>query len=96
MRWSGGNGTESTLRQVAVLLLEKLGECAVEDDPAALESFREDMSAVCDALTPDLPPENVLVLAGSATEVLETYNKKITQALGTQNKAYQTIIGMSR
>jgi len=92
MRWSGGNGSENTLRQVASLLIEKLGECAVEDDPGALETFREEMRAVRAALTPALPPENVLVLAGSATEVLQTYNRQITRGLGKQNSAYQMVI----
>jgi GGDEF domain-containing protein len=96
MRWStlSGNGTENTLRQVAALLLAKIGESVVQDDPGALNTFRGEMSAVCKALTPDLPPENLLVLAGSATEVLETYNRQITRTLGRQNKAYQAIIRM--
>src|ERR1017187_382546 len=76
MRWSAfsGNGSENTLRQVVALLIEKLVECVVEDDAGELEIFREEMKAVCNALAPDLPPEDLLVLAGSATGVLEKYN----------------------
>jgi len=94
MRWSGGNGSENTLRQVASLLIGRLGECAVEADPGALQTFREEMSTVREALTPDLPPENVLVLAGSATEILETYNRQITRTLGKRNDDSQAIVRM--
>jgi len=93
-RYSNGNDAESTLRQAVALLITKLGESAVEEDPADLEEFRMEVSAVHDALTPALPPENLLILAGSAIGALETYNKRVTGRIGTQNDAYQGIIRM--
>jgi hypothetical protein len=93
MLWSN-HDNENTLRQVVELLIEKLGQCAVEADPGELETFREEMSAVSGALPPDLPPKNLLVIAGSAAEVLEKYNRQITKTIGKQNDSYKTIIRM--
>jgi GGDEF domain-containing protein len=89
-------GRTNVTLQVAALLIEKLGECAVEGDPRELENFRGEMRAVRDAITPNLQPEKLLILAGSATQALETYNRRITKAIGLQGGEFQTIIKMLR
>src|ERR1700722_6986260 len=93
-RYLNNTGGESTLRQAAALLLEKLGEYAVVGDSGEFETFPTETKAIQDALTPDLPPENLLVLAGSATQGLETYNKKISRMIATQGSDFQAIIKM--
>ncbi len=85
---------EVTLRQAVALLVEKIGDCAVEDDPEELDNFRREISGVHVALTPDLPAENLLVLAGSAAETLEAYNRQIVRTIVRRDGAYQAIIRM--
>ena len=93
-RYLNNTGGESTLRKVAALLFEKLGEYAVTGDSEEFEAFRTEMRAIHDALTPDLPPENLLILAGSATQGLETYNKRISRMIARQGADFQAIIKM--
>ena len=93
-RFMNGNERESAALQVAALLVEKLGDCAVEDDKQELESFRAEMRVVHDAMTPDLPPENLLILAGSAMQALETYNRRVTSTISHRGDDFQSIIRM--
>jgi GGDEF domain-containing protein len=46
------------------------------------------------ALTPDLPAENLLILAGSTAETLEAYNRQITRSIVKRDGTYQAIIRM--
>ena len=93
-RFMNGNEREGAALQVAALLVEKLGDCAVEADKQELEIFRREMKAVHDAMTPDVPPENLLILAGSATQSLEAYNRRITSTISSRGHEFQTIIRM--
>jgi GGDEF domain-containing protein len=93
-QYLNGTSLEISLRQAVALLVGKIGECAVEDDPEELDNFRGEISGVRDALTPDLPAENLLILAGSAVETLEAYNRQVTRTIVRKDSAYQTIIRM--
>ncbi|MEP6715243.1 MAG: GGDEF domain-containing protein [Terriglobia bacterium] len=76
------------------LLFRRLGETAVRGDPQELEDFQVEMMRIHDRLTPDLPQEDILILAGSATHASETYNRRITLAIERQGKGFQTIVKM--
>ena len=91
-RYLKGNDRENVALQVAALLIEKLGEHAVEGDTQELENFRREMSAVHIAMVQDPPPEDLLILAGSATQALATYNRRITITIGRQGGELLTII----
>jgi GGDEF domain-containing protein len=93
-RFLHGNDRENAAMQVAALLVEKLGDCAVEGDTQELESFRGEMRGIHDAMTPDLSTENLLVLAGSAAQALEAYNRRITSTISKRGVEFQTIIRM--
>jgi GGDEF domain-containing protein len=86
---------EDTLRQAVAMLIEKLGAFAVlEDDPQQSEAFRKEILGIHEALTSDLPPENVLVLARSATRALDTWNRRIARTIDRQGTDFQVIIKM--
>ena len=93
-QYLNGTSLEISLRQAVALLVRKIGECAVEDEPDELDNFRREISGVHDALTPDLPAENLLILAGSAAETLEAYNRQVSRAIVRRDSAYQAIIRM--
>jgi GGDEF domain-containing protein len=89
------SGGESSLREAVALLTGKLGDCVVmEGDQQPLEDFRKEIRAVQEALTPDLPAENVLVLARSVAESQETYNRRVTRAIDRQAGDFQVIVRM--
>jgi GGDEF domain-containing protein len=93
-RYLNRNDVEDTSRQVVALLIEKLGKCAVEGDPQELDDFRREIRARLDMLTPDLPSEDLLILAGSVTQSLETYNARISKTINRQGSDFQTIVKM--
>jgi GGDEF domain-containing protein len=93
-RYLNMNGLEEAPQQALPLVIEKLGECAVECDPEELRTFQSQMSEISDALIPDLPPKNMLVLAESAMQALEDYNKRIMKLIGRQGSDFQTIANM--
>src|SRR5580658_5681980 len=93
-RYLNSNGTETTLRKVVALLIGTVGECAVESDRRELENFRNEMRATLEALTTDLPGENMMVLAGSAAQGLETYNRRITRRIARLGSDFQEIVKM--
>jgi GGDEF domain-containing protein len=93
-QYLNGTSLEISLRQAVALLVEKIGDCAVVDDPEELDNFRREIRDVHDALTPDLPGENLLILARSAAETLEAYNRQISRNIVRRDGTYQAIIRM--
>ncbi|HWF08062.1 MAG TPA: GGDEF domain-containing protein [Bryobacteraceae bacterium] len=88
-------GSEASLRQAVALLIEKLADCpAVEGDLLAPETFRNQIQAVREGLTPDLPAENVLVLARSAANAQEIYFRHLALALEKHSADFRVIIRM--
>ena len=84
--------TEETLRQLIALFVRKIGESAVVVDQHELEAFRDEIRRVQEALTSDLPMENMLIVTGSATQALETYNKRVMRTIGNQGNDVQAIL----
>ena len=95
-RYLDYHADENTIRHAVGLLIEKLGECAVAQDPLELIDFRREIQGISEALTPDLPHENILTLAGSAAQALENYNRRVTGRLGKQSSEFQAILKMLR
>jgi GGDEF domain-containing protein len=93
-QYLNGTSLEISLRQAVALLVEKIGDSAVEDDPEELDNFRGEISGVRDALTHYPPAENLLILARSAAETLEAYNRRITRSIVRRDGTYQAIIRM--
>jgi GGDEF domain-containing protein len=87
--WGGID--ETSLRQVVAQLVARLGECAVDCDPQETESVRQEIREIHESLTPDLPDESFGILAISAAQALEKYNKRSGRILGKQATAYRTI-----
>jgi len=77
---------------MVALFVKKIGESAVAVDPHERESFRNEMTALHEALTPQLPMENMLIVTGSATQALETYNKRVMRTIGKQGDDLQAIL----
>jgi GGDEF domain-containing protein len=93
-RYLSGNACENTPRQAVALLVEKLGECAVEDDPKECENFRREMRSTCEALSRDTPDENIMILAKSAAQSLETYNRRVVRTVTRLSGQVQAIARM--
>jgi GGDEF domain-containing protein len=93
-RYLNGEAEETTLRQTVALLVERFGASAVESDPADLKSFREDLTGIHDALTRDLPSRNVLTLAESVAQRVESYNRRVTETIGRQRGEFCAVVGM--
>jgi GGDEF domain-containing protein len=93
-RYLRNSGNENTLWESFAPIIEKLGQSAVECDPQELASLRTEIGAIHEALTPDLPDENALVLAKSAVQALEVYNKRITRTVSKQTSEFQAIVKM--
>jgi len=91
-RYLGTNTAEETLRQLVALFVKKIGESAVAVDPHELASFRNEIKGLHEALTPQLPIENMLIVTGSATQALETYNKRVMRIIGSQGDNLQAIL----
>jgi GGDEF domain-containing protein len=83
---------EDTLRRTVSFLIEKLGECAVENDAEELATFRDDILELAAGLTPDLPQQNIVTLAETAAELLGNYNKQVSKAIGKQTGDLQAIV----
>lgn len=91
-RYLNNNAAESVIRQAVALLVEKLGRSAVDDDQRETVEFRRDIQSIVEALTPELPYDNVLTLAESAAQALETHNRQVTVHIGRQRRDFQEIV----
>ena len=91
-RTLGFGGDESTLREVIALLVKKMGETAVVADRDDLEGFRDEIKFLHEGLIPDLPIENLLISTGSATQALETYNRRITKTIINQSSDFRAVM----
>lgn len=86
------NASESDIRRAVALLVERLGRSAVDDDPRESAAFRRDIQSISDALTPELPHDNVLTLAECAAQTLETHNRQVAGRIGRQHRDFQEIV----
>lgn len=86
------NTAESDIRRAVALLVERLGRSAVYDDPRELAEFRRDIQSISDALTPELPHDNLLTLAESAAQALETQNRQVAGRIGREHRIFHEIV----
>jgi len=93
-RYLNSSVEDSSLRLVVSLLIARMGSTAVEAVPADLVALLRDIRQIHDALTPDLPPENLRVLAEEAAQVLTTYNKGIERLLVSQGSEVKHILAL--
>lgn len=74
------------------LVLQRLGDIAVDWDPDQTESFREEINAIAGGLAPDLPQKEQLVVAEAALLAVENHNRKVVQMIAKQYGDFQLII----
>ena len=78
------------------LVLRRLGDAVFDFDPAETESFRDELYTVTGGLSPDLPQKEMMVIAESAMQAVENYNRRIGQMVEKQRRELQAIIKMLR
>lgn len=76
------------------LVLARMGDTVLDWDPDETERFRDELGAITGGLAPDLPQHGMLVIAESAMQAVENYNRRIVQMIEKQNRDFQTIIRM--
>src|SRR4051794_6071556 len=91
-RYLNNPSHETMLRHAIALLVQKLGACAIDAGTHELENFLMDIDSNHDALTSDLPHENVLILAESAARAFERYNRQTVGAIRNRDSEFQRII----
>ena len=93
-RYFNQTPAEAALRQVAALLIEKIGESAVEGDAQELATFKAEIGRIGDGFGPDTKAENLLAAAELATKALTAYNLRVTWLIGRQANEVQTVVRM--
>ena len=93
-RYLNGTSEETPLRQIISSLIAKIGSSAVEGDHADCMAFREHIRQMGDGLAPDLPPDNLMVLAGGAVQALTVYNKKVESFLAGRDSEVTYILSI--
>ncbi|HTA42805.1 MAG TPA: diguanylate cyclase [Bryobacteraceae bacterium] len=92
MRFSRGH--DAPLTQVVSLLLEKLISGAVIADDDEYAAFRADINRMQGFVRQDPSPEKIVFTAGSATLVMEAYNKSITDTVRKERRELKNIVNM--
>lgn len=93
-RYLNLSGVEDKPGTPLALVLERLSDCAIDWDPAETEAFQEEMRMIAGGLSPVLPQKEMLVVAESAIQAIENYNKRIAQMIDKRNRDLHTIIKM--
>ena len=93
-RYLNASGEDSPLRLVVSLLITRMGSTAVAAVPSDLVALVRDLRQIHDALTPDLTPESLRVLAEEAAQVLTTYNHGIERLLASQGSEVKHILAL--
>lgn len=85
---------EAALRRVISLLLNGIATRAVQGDRAEYESFQNNMQRIQETAGTGVPPDVLLVTAGSAIQALEDYSQRTTRFIRKQGTELQNIIAM--
>lgn len=93
-RYLNLSGVEEKPGTALALVLQRLGDCAVDWDADETESFREEMRGITGGLSPVMPHKESLVAAESALQALENYNRRVAQMIDRQSQEFQAIIRM--
>lgn len=86
------SGRETPLTQVVSLLLEKLISGAVIADDDEYAAFRADINRMQAFVRQEPSPEKIVFTAGSATLVMEAYNKSISDIVRRERKELKNIV----
>ena len=85
---------DTLLSQVVSLFLEKIGSEAPVGNKEECAAFQADIEKLRQSIGPESSSETILLITGSATQAMETYNKGITKNLQRQGSELQKIINM--
>lgn len=86
--------TESAYRRIIGLFLQGIALHAVEGDRGDYERFKEDIAKLEQALTPETPMAELLVLVGSAVHAMEDYNQRTSKFVRRQNTELHHMVSM--
>lgn len=86
------SGRETPLTQVVSLLLEKLISGAVIADDDEYAAFRADINRMQAFVRQEPSPEKIVFTAGSATLVMEAYNRSINDIVRKERKELKNIV----
>jgi len=86
--------SQAALLDFLSYLIEKMGSSAVAVDQLEYAAFVADIDRIRESLTPGLGYDAAMVLAGAATQALETYNGSVTRLVHKQGREMQSIIKM--
>lgn len=82
------------LRRVISLLLNGIATRAVQGDRDEYESFQKSMRRIQESAGAEVPPDELLVIAGSAVQALEEFSQRTTRTIRKQGAELQNIISM--
>jgi len=85
---------ETALRRVISLLLNGIATRTVQGDRAEYEAFRNNMQRIQETAGAEVPPDILLVAAGSANQALDDYCQLTTRFIRKQGAELQNIISM--
>lgn len=88
-----GEAQQALMHAVRVLV-QGIGQCAVEGDSEDSARFRESMQRISDALAERITAEDLLVQAGSVLKALEEYNRRTTRQTRLQAMELQNMLKM--
>jgi GGDEF domain-containing protein len=91
---SSDNEAERALLHALRLLVQGIGQHAVDGDAAESLRFRESMQKVYDALSEEIAPSELLVLAGSVLNGLEDHNRRTSIHFRLQTAELQNMLKM--
>jgi GGDEF domain-containing protein len=79
---------------MACRLLHAIGQHAVKVERSDFESFQTTIEGMEAGLKKDPSPENILVTAGSAVGVLESYNRRTSHSITAKSGELHAIVGI--
>jgi diguanylate cyclase (GGDEF)-like protein len=88
------NETEASLVRMVKLLLQGIVLHSMEGDPADCARFRDRIAQVERRLDEEIPTPELVVLAGSALQALEDYNRRTNTYLRQRSLEFQTMVKM--
>jgi GGDEF domain-containing protein len=88
------NEDELAFRKVLSIFLEKIATGCVQCDSIEHDAFRAEMSHLQNQAEHFASPAVMLATAGCAAQAMESYNLRIAELMGKQNRELQSIISI--
>ena len=82
----------NALRQLAHVLLQAIRVHAVSADQEDLDSFQRELQRLNASISAETDPSQVLLIAGSADQALQIYNRQITRFIRAQRTEMQRMV----